>query len=244
MVRVRCTFLSVTVAAGVLVVPASCAALPPSSSPPVETGELVLKPGPFEPFPGTALDQPVEFTNDIYGAPCHPLFVVTGNSTTAAGQRPTGTIILWMNRAHSVGGRVFVQPCEIAAPLSMSSTRIEGYVSNEWVEAALDPSPTSPQINTRRLDIAGWSEFSNPSFCANYVAFWSLEENRTMSAIVVDLVRPQRRVATSFGRIDIGESDMGWGVPSAAWSRSCASATFRTEAGDSRVLRTSGGQSK
>jgi hypothetical protein len=59
-------------------------------------------------------DDPVEFSNDIYGATYHPLYLVTGGTGS---NRSTGRILLWLSRAHVFGGRVFVSTCDVAAPM-------------------------------------------------------------------------------------------------------------------------------
>jgi hypothetical protein len=196
----------------------------------------VLQPGLFAAFPGTALDEPVEFSNDIYSARCYPLYLVTGWSETAAGRRSTGRLLLWINRAHVTAERVFISPCDVAAPASMTIGRLEGYVSSWWFEAMLVDTPDWPRITLRRLVVPGWSDFSNPEFCGRYVAFWSLARDSVMTGHIVDLHTPSARRSMVFGRVDVGESDMGWGVPAASWDKDCTAATFRAESHQPRTL--------
>lgn len=96
--------------------------------------ELKLRRGPFAGFAGTELDDPVEFSNDIYGATCHPLYLVTGGTGS---KRSTGRILLWLSRAHVFDGRVFVSTCDVAAPMEVSTAhaRVLGSVSDWGFEA-------------------------------------------------------------------------------------------------------------
>ncbi len=180
----------------------------------------------------------MEFSNDIYGAECYPLYLATGSSTTREGTRSTGRILLWINRAHVAGGRLFIAPCDIAAPLEAStvSARIGGYVSDWWFEGTLVDGPDWPRVALNRLVVPGWSSFSNPSFCGRNVAFWQLHNGSQMTAHVVNLFDPRVRSSLAFGRVAVDESDMGWGVPPASWDQECTSATFRSESNQRTVM--------
>lgn len=209
----------------------------PVGIPDMRRPELVLRPGFFVELPGTALGGPVEFTNDIYGTKCFPLYLATGGSTTGEGRSTNGHVLLWINRAHATAGRMFVSPCDLAAPVSMSASRVEGYVSRFWFEATLVDVPTAPRVSLRRIDVSDWTEFSNPAFCGAQVAFWSLNHGRQMQVHIVDLLNPLRRVTDAVGPIDVQESDMGWGVPEPSWDSWCDAATFRPKGAPARELR-------
>lgn len=196
-----------------------------------------MQPGVFAGFERTALGAGVTFDNDIYSATCYSLFAVTGEGETIDGPRISGTILLWLHRAHMVSGRVFVETCDIEAPFVASSSRIAGHLHSSWFEATLTDVPQSPRIALRRLAIDGWSEFSFPMFCGREVAFWSLKTNGELSGHVVDLFEPAANRSASFGTIEIPGSDNGWGVPPAAWAADCTAATFKIDSGATHVIR-------
>ena len=202
-----------------------------------KAGELTLEKGPFTPFRNTALDDVVQFDNDIYSAKCHPLYSVSGWSETAAGKRTTGSLLLWLHRAHVAGGRVFVEPCETSVPLALSATRIEGYVSDAWFEATMIDRGTAPRVALRRLDVPGWGPFSVPVFCGRFAAFWSAETEERVHGNVVDLFDPRRRRMSAFGKVDLAESDMGWGLREASWDAACTAATFTVDDRPPQTLR-------
>lgn len=216
---------------------AACATMP-ARTPTISTeGELKLTAGAFPALAGTALGDPVKFENDIYSATCFPLFAVSGHSQTVSGAHDTGTILLWISRAHVAGGRVIVAPCEVAAPFEASSTQIGGAVSASWFEVALIAESGRPRVSMRRLDVPGWGEFSAPAFCGRRVAFWSLKAGGELTAHVADLFDSSRRSSSVLGKIEIAGSDMGWGVGTAVWSADCSAAVFDTGAGLKTTIR-------
>jgi hypothetical protein len=218
----------------VLVMSIGCASLPSAAPQSSTESEFELRPGSFPGLEGTAFGEAVEFDNDIYSAKCYPLFAITGWSETAAGRRSTGSILLWVNRVHLVQGRVFVAPCEVAAPFVASASRVAGHVSDSWFEVTLIDQPDSRRVSLRRLSVRGWGPFSNPSFCGSHVAFWSLATGGELTAHVANLFDPRALMSTSFGIVKIDGSDMGWGVQPAAWTPACTVAAFRSSSGETR----------
>jgi hypothetical protein len=223
-------------AVAALAVTVGCASMPRQGILDSTETELEIRPGAFPAFQGTAFDEAVEFTNDIYGAKCYPLYEVTGWSETAAGRRSTGSILLWVHRAHVSDGRVFLVQCEIAAPFDASSSRILGYVKGGLFEATRIGLPGSLQVSLRQLQIPGWSEFAAPAFCGRHAAFWSMTPSGELKGHVASLFDPRRVKTTSFGVVEVAASDMGWGVEPAAWSPACEVATFQWGAAEPRRI--------
>jgi len=215
---------------------AGCASMPVTPATHSTERELKLGAGPFRVLPGLALGDAIKFENDIYSATCYPLFAVSGQSQTASAARATGTILLWINRAHAADGRVFVDVCEPAAPFAASSTQIDGAVSDEWFEMTLVPESGHSRVSLRRLDVSGWGEFSAPAFCGHQVAFWSLGTGGELTGHVADLFDPRRRSSSPVAKIVIAGGDMGWGVAAGRWSADCSGATFETTSGVTKVL--------
>lgn len=190
----------------------------------------------FDSLQKTALGNKVVFDNDTYSADCYPAFVVTGGGQSTAGPTINGTISQWVHRAHAVGGRVFVQTCEMAAPFEATSTRINGYLSDTWFE--MTAAKSDPRLLTLRpLAINEWSQWADPVFCGRSVAVWSVTKNGEASAYVIDLLEPSAKQSAEIGAVEVTGGDMGWGLPEPAWADDCSAATFKTDSGTTRVVR-------
>lgn len=199
--------------------------------------ELKLAPGYFTSLPGTALGDPIDFDNDIYGAKCYPLMAATGWSETLTRKGPNGHLLLWIHRAHVAAGRTFIQQCEVGVPVEMSATRIAGYTSDAWFEATRTEDAGAVKIQLRRIEPKGWSAFAAPSFCGQHVAYWSQVAGGEMTAQVASLFEPASVATASFGVVPINASDNGMGVPEAAWTSDCTAATFTRVPGETRTVR-------
>ena len=202
----------------------------------VATGfEMALKPGPFGPFPKTVLGEPIRFENEISSPQCYPLFVMEGWSEAATGKRFFGRIMLWLNRAHIVGPRVFVRPCEQdSGPEAVSSAAvIQGGASNWWFEATLIDAQAYPRLDLRRLALDGFDSLSSETLCGQRVAYWSSAsspqaEGVDLTARVTDIFDGRTLLSRPIGHVLL-ESDNPGALPGPVWRADCLAVTFARE---------------
>ena len=202
----------------------------------VATGsEMALKPGPFSPFPTIALGEPIRFDNEISSPQCYPLFVMEGVSEDLGGKRFFGRILLWLTRAHVVGTRVFVRPCEQdSGPETLSSAAvIQGGASKWWFEATLVDAPTHPRLNLRRLALEGFHSLSSEALCGQRVAYWSSAsspqaEGVDLTARVADIFDDRALLSRAMGHVLL-ETDDPRALPAPTWRSDCLAVTFARE---------------
>jgi hypothetical protein len=209
---------------------------PPAVPRTVATGsEMALKPGPFGPFPKLALGEPIRFDNEVSSPQCYPLFVMEGWSEDPPGKRFFGRIVLWLNRGHVVGTRVFVRPCEQdSGPEALSSAaRVQGSASKSWFEATLVDAPTYPRVNLRRLALEGFDSLSSEALCGQRVAYWSSAsspqaEGVDLTARVADIFDDRALLSQAMGHVLL-ETDNPGALPKPTWRSDCLAVTFPRE---------------
>jgi hypothetical protein len=201
--------------------------------------ELKLEAGRFAAFPGTAIGEPIAFQNDIDSNPCYPLIAITGWSQ-AATLKFTGPVLTWIHRAHRVGTRVVVEPCELMSPLASPPATVEGAVSKWWFEATLVDSPASPRVELRRLALPRWDLFSNPAPCGQSIAYWSMGgsdgKGSQLTAMVADLLSGRMLASRSLGSVSL-ETDNRWCLRRPTWDKDCRAATFDATAEGKGTVR-------
>ena len=148
--------------------------------------------------------------------------------------------VTWLHAYHQTGPRVFLQRCEaVTQDGAILAGNRSGGVADDYVELVLE-NGYSPEF--KELTAPLWSEFSNPSFCKSYVAYWGAEFARDdpvrVHAIVYDLTSSRVVKDASVGSM-VPESDSRDFLERPRWSSNAREVRFlgRDTGSGSKVTR-------
>lgn len=143
-------------------------------------GEAVLREGRLFADGRLRLGKPAEFDDGvgISGGRCYPLY-------------DGGELLAWLDAYHAVGPRTFLRRCvEDPSLKNVAPGSRGGYVGDAFDE--LRPGAGGRRAQFVKLEPPLWSEFANPAFCGEHLAYWGAEFSEggpvKVFAVVYDLV--------------------------------------------------------
>ena len=156
------------------------------------------------------LSEKTLFENQIDGHDCEKLTV-------------ENQFVGWVNGLAEVGSSLIFRMCikreppyEGAAPKGA----IYGGVDSGWYELKKS-KPLQPQ----KLILPRMNDFSNPSHCGSYIAYWGREVKHSYYAMVYDLRKRILLKQKLVGRAVL-ETDYMYVLNPPAWSKDCSSVIF------------------
>jgi hypothetical protein len=159
------------------------------------------------------LSEKTLFENQIDGHDCEKLTV-------------ENQFIVWVNGLSEVEPSLVFRICTKGKPPYEGAApegAIYGGVESGWYELK-----KGKRLQPQKLVLPKMNDFSNPSYCGSYIAYWGAGGNHSYYAMVYDLGKRILLEEKLVGR-SILETDYMYVLNPAEWSKDCSSAIFVDE---------------
>ena len=137
-----------------------------------------------------------------------------------------GRMITWVTRLVEVGKSIVFRKCVVyKEPQEGTSTEgaIYGGVKSGWYEIKADNVHILKQLQLPKLN-----DFSNPSYCDSYIAYWGTDKNNTFYAMVANI--DTKEVIRDYKLSNfIKETDFMYHLNPGIWASDCSAVTFKDE---------------
>ena len=156
------------------------------------------------------LSEKTLFDNQIDGHDCEKLTV-------------DDQFIAWVTGLSEVGSSLIFRICTKAEPPYEGAApegAIYGGVASGWYELK-----KSTHLQPKKLILPKMNDFSNPSYCGSYIAYWGTGAKHTYYAMVYDL-RKRILLKEKLVGYAVLETDYMYVLNPPAWSRDCSSVIF------------------
>lgn len=150
------------------------------------------------------------FENEIDGHHCEKLLI-------------QDQFIGWVTGIAEVGPSLVFRLCrEEKPPFEGAASRgaVYGGVNRGWYEIR-----TKNHLKPQVLSLPKLSDFSNPSYCSSYIAYWGQEKNNLYYATVYHLGKRKLIKEDFVGQSDL-ETDYMYALNPPKWSDHCTSVDF------------------
>ena len=159
------------------------------------------------------LSEKTLFENQIDGHDCEKLTV-------------ENQFVGWVNGLAEVGSSLIFRMCTKGEPPYEGAAPeggIYGGVDSGWYELR-----KSKRLQPQKLVLSKMNDFSNPSYCGSYIAYWGAGGNHSYYAMVYHLGKRILLKEKLVGR-SILETDYMYVLNPPEWSKDCSSVIFVDE---------------
>jgi hypothetical protein len=132
----------------------------------------------------------------------------------------------WVNGLAEVGSSLIFRMCKKVDPPyegAVCEGTIYGGVESGWYELR-----KSKRLQPQKLILPKMNDFSNPSYCGSYIAYWGVGGNHSYYAMVYDLGKRISLKEKLVGRAVL-ETDYMYVLNPPEWSKGCSSVIFGDE---------------
>ncbi len=150
------------------------------------------------------------FENQIDGHDCEKLTV-------------ENQFVAWVNSLSEVGPSLIFRVCTKGEPPYEGAApegAVYGGVDSGWYELK-----KSKRLQPQKLILPKMNDFSNPSYCGSYIAYWGAGGNHSRYAMIYDLGKRILLKEKLVGRAVL-ETDYMYVLNPPVWSKDCSSVIF------------------